>query len=1040
MQQKRRTRIILVLLLAVMLVMSSCETLIEILETPFPSAIYVADSQGIARIPYPEQQFTVRLSDPLLLMLPVERSGYYELVNLNHPQTLLYMSIFSMDADKKEPLADNVVGNNPTDRFNVQLEGGKSYLVGIGMLGANLTGLNVRFQLVTATGPKSVEPVLVKPAPVAVEKPQALTPPYVPPTKVEVPPVEAVKMPELEKVVPTSTPVDTSIPPAPLTPPEPDKAKLGGPVELKELPALEERDIIAFTDPAPETPKARVFAPFVDNTVIAEKNVLSRNIEGVLTRDGGPYLINGNVTIPAGKSLVIEEGTVIRVSNGASIQVQGTLETKGKAGNEVVFTGNKTNAAGSWAGIVFHSGSTAKLEGTRILGAGAQQVVNGAWRNGSIFALDGAKPTITDCEIANGSGPGITLMGSASPTITNSSFQNLETPLLLDGTKATLAEFSGNRFGTITRMGIEVNANVLKSGTEMTLQAQRLPYIFRDFTIEKGAKLTIYGYNVLKFHPGTGLTVEGTLDVSGSLSGGVYFTSFKDDRGYDSNADKDASKPQAGDWAGILFTGEGKGYLNRAQILYAGAQRVASGSWRSGALMVGGSADPFVEGCIIADSGYSAVTVFDSAKPTVRGSILRSAEWPVVVQSTESLGLTLELNSYQKMKYQGIKVDAKELKSGKSLTIKANHYIPYVMGNFTVEKGAKLNILGGTILKFTPGSFLTVRGDLIANTSIAEESIYFTSASSNHNGDSNGDGPSGKPKAGDWGGLVFAGEGTGEFNSVGIYYAGAQKVVNGAWREGAVTIADDAYVNFFFSSISHSQGSAFVFLDRGNLTSRQLDVTHTEWVGKSHSPFAIPSNMNIAYYDEDTVKYKAIKFEFRDIPGNSNATIDGEWLPGLVFVSNSLNIPYDSVLTFRHATVKFEAGSQVVVKGELNAFDDPGYISTIFTSIKDDIGNDTNGDGNQSKPAAGDWVGFAFIESANGTFEAERIEYAGAQGVVAGAWRNASIVMADNANLMIRRLEIKNSAGNGILALGRNTPSLGQEVKFTNIAGETYKR
>jgi hypothetical protein len=60
--------------------------------------------------------------------------------------------------------------------------------------------------------------------------------------------------------------------------------------------------------------------------------------------------------------------------------------------------------------------------------------------------------------------------------------------------------------------------------------------------------------------------------------------------------------------------------------------------------------------------------------------------------------------------------------------------------------------------------------------------------------------------------------------------------------------------------------------------------------------------------------------------------------------------------------------------------------------------------------------------------------------VVAGAWRNASIVMADNANLMIRRLEIKNSAGNGILALGRNTPSLGQEVKFTNIAGETYKR
>ncbi|MGE4465766.1 hypothetical protein, partial [Sphaerochaeta sp.] len=169
MQQKRRTSLLVVLLLAVMLVMSGCETLIEILETPIPAAIYVADSQGIARIPYPEQQFTVRLSDPLLLMIPVERSGYYELVNLDHPQTLLYMSIFSMDADKKDPLAENVVADKPTDRFNVQLEGGKSYLVGIGMLGQTLAGMNVRFQLVTATGPKSVEPVLVKPAAAAVE-------------------------------------------------------------------------------------------------------------------------------------------------------------------------------------------------------------------------------------------------------------------------------------------------------------------------------------------------------------------------------------------------------------------------------------------------------------------------------------------------------------------------------------------------------------------------------------------------------------------------------------------------------------------------------------------------------------------------------------------------------------------------------------------------------------------------------------------------------------------------------------------------------
>jgi len=570
----------------------------------------------------------------------------------------------------------------------------------------------------------------------------------------------------------------------------------------------------------------------------------------------------------------------------------------------------------------------------------------------------------------------------------------------------------------------------------MTLQAHRIPYIFRDFTIEKGAKLTIYGYNVLKFHPFTGLTVEGTLEVSGAMSGGVYFTSLKDDRGYDSNADKDASKPLAGDWNGILFTGEGTGYLNGAQILYAGAQRVASGSWRSGGLMVGGTATPNLESCIIAYSDKSAVTVFDAAKPTVRGSILRSAEWPVIVQSTEALGLTLELNSYQKMKYSGIKVDANELKSGKSLTIKANDYMPYVMNNFLVEKGAKLTIQGGTILKFQPFSVLTVRGDLVANTSIAEESILFTSDASNVNGDSNGDGPNGKPEAGNWGGLVFEGEGTGEFNAVGISYAGSQKVVNGSWRDGAVTIAGDAYANFFFSSISHSLGSALTFLDQGAFTSRQLGIYHTEWIGKTYSPHAIPAVMDIANYE--SVQHKAIKFEFRDIPAGSDAIIDGEWLPGLVFVSNSLNIPSNAALTFRYATVKFEPGSQVIVKGQLNAFDDPGYISTVFTSFKDDYEDDTNGDGSQTKPAAGDWVGFVFIESANGTLETERIEYAGAQTVVNGAWKSAAIITADRSYPMFRRLEISNSAGDGILVLGQANPSLATGIKYTNIAGVSY--
>ncbi len=969
MANKQRMLAIVVIMVILMGLFSGCETVLAILETPFYPE-YFPDAKGIATITSPEQIFTVRIADPLILEIPVVKTGMYEFVNLSHPDILLYMGLFSKDVDKKDPLGGNLVDGKPIDRITAQLQEGTSYLVGIGTLMENLIGRYTIFQLREVTGPKNIEPVLIKP--VTVEKPQTAT-------------VEPLQKPG-------------------------------------ELPLLRTSDIFTIEEPAMPVSMARTLPPFIDNPGIPEKNTLTGALSGVFTKEGSPYLLTGISTIEKDTVLTIEAGTIIRMAPQASIQVKGLLASMGTAGNEVVFTGDNSTMAGSWGGIVLFPESKATLQSTRIIGAGNQTIVENTWREGSIIALSESQPTLIDCEISQGKGPGIALYGTVESVIKDSSFENLEKAIQINKATSTNLIMSGNHFGSLSQQGIEITDSVLPAGTELSLQAQTIPYIFGNYTIEEGAKLTIYGQNILKFHPGTGLTVEGTLDVSGTTSGGVFFTSIIDDRGYDSNGDTDASKPKPGDWQGILFTKKGTGNLRGASILYAGGQRIADSNWRAGALMVGGSADPFLEGCIIAHSNENAVTLYETANPTIQGSILRDAKYPILIQDVRSLGFTLQQNSYQNMQYMGSLLQDHTVQSGQSIFIKGNDSLPYILEMLTVESGATLTVLDDTLLKFRYGGQLIVYGNIVSKPNL-ENSVMFTSDSNNYNGDSNGDGADGKPKKGDWGGIVFGSDATGTFQATTISYAGAQKVVEGTWREGAVTIGGTAKVSFFLSSIQSSMTCAFTFQNQGTMSCEQVTIGDTDWVGIIKDPRSVPSSMNVMQY-EDSVVHKALKLEFNEIPGGVQAEIRGDLIAGLTFVGSNLYIPSTASLTLSSVILKMEQGTQISVDGNFTVLDSPGFPS-IITSIKDDVHGDTNGDGNQSNPQPGDWIGIVYMGSAGGTLDFERLDWAGAQAVVSGTWRSGALIATGNATPIIRRLEINHSNGDGLLVIEKANPSLG---------------
>jgi hypothetical protein len=117
--------------------------------------------------------------------------------------------------------------------------------------------------------------------------------------------------------------------------------------------------------------------------------------------------------------------------------------------------------------------------------------------------------------------------------------------------------------------------------SDQTFSADGMPYIFPyGLTINSGKTLTIDPGAVLKFvNASDALTVSGTLDVRGSSTTPVYFTSLKDDlAGGDTNADDDDTSPSAGDWQQIIIGLTGSSTINGAVVRYGGDYSCCGGS------------------------------------------------------------------------------------------------------------------------------------------------------------------------------------------------------------------------------------------------------------------------------------------------------------------------------------------------------------------------------------------------------------------------------------------------------------------------------
>ncbi|MDO9257789.1 MAG: dockerin type I domain-containing protein [Bacteroidales bacterium] len=327
--------------------------------------------------------------------------------------------------------------------------------------------------------------------------------------------------------------------------------------------------------------------------------------------------VTNQLTIPAGVTF-----------KGPGIwYIKGRLDIQGTALKPVVFTTQEDDAYGNPKDLQQNGNTALSNSGAYFVfydeSNDLSTIDHGLFRYSPAIPiqLTNASPKIQNSAFENLIYSGISLSGSSAPAITGCTFNNISFPFTTS--LVTYPSVStGNIISGTTGRAIRVTDETL---TQDVILPKRdfagkvnIPYVFQNYTVGTGAKLTIKPGVVCKFMSSGYLNIQNGLIAKGgsTTDSTIVFTADRDDfYGGDTYGDGDANQPTKSYWQGIYFLNES----------------IDENCW--------------LENCILKDGTYNyyynyypqydrgAITL-DNSSPTIKNCLFESNYYGIIARNT----------------------------------------------------------------------------------------------------------------------------------------------------------------------------------------------------------------------------------------------------------------------------------------------------------------------------------------------------------------------------------------------------------------------